>query len=114
MMITKQSDSGVEGNNITNVIGKWNMYDAVCTSILSKRWRRMWCTFPVFDFKLNEYSYLAKHGINNWEDETSKDEFLSFVEESLNRRILHQFSIHKFRMSISFSNLEHLTPWMDR
>ncbi|KAH7854261.1 hypothetical protein Vadar_011844 [Vaccinium darrowii] len=74
----------------------------------------MWYTFPIFEFKLNESSYLAKHHIHNRQAQTSKDEFLSFVEESLNRRILHQFSIHEFRMSIYFRNLEHLTPWMDR
>ncbi|XP_058201984.1 F-box/LRR-repeat protein At5g02910-like isoform X2 [Rhododendron vialii] len=99
---------------IHHILSFLHTEDAVCTSILSKRWRGMWCTFPVFDFQLDEYSYLAKHGIKDCEAEASKDEFLSFVEESLNRRLLHKFSIHKFRMSMSFSNLEHLTPWMDR
>ncbi|KAF7150543.1 hypothetical protein RHSIM_Rhsim02G0017300 [Rhododendron simsii] len=99
---------------IHHILSFLHTEDAVCTSILSKRWRRMWCTFPVFDFQLGEYSYLAKHGIKDCQAEASKDEFLSFVEESLNRRLLHQFSIHKFRMSMGFSNLEHLTPWMDR
>ncbi|KAI8566161.1 hypothetical protein RHMOL_Rhmol02G0018200 [Rhododendron molle] len=99
---------------IHHILSFLHTEDAVCTNILSKRWRCMWCTIPVFDFQLDEYSYLAKHGIKDCQAETSKDEFLSFVEESLNRRLLHQFSIHKFRMSMRFSNLEHLTPWMDR
>ncbi|KAH7856210.1 hypothetical protein Vadar_033948 [Vaccinium darrowii] len=147
MMITSKPDSGAEGNNITNVIGKWDLCkreclmnnckykvdrisqlpepiihhilsflpaeDAVCSSILSKRWHRMWCTFPIFYFKLNEYDYFSKHG-KDWQAETSNDEFLTYVEESLNRRLLHRFSIHKFRMLMYFLNLELFTPWMDR
>ncbi|KAH7840439.1 hypothetical protein Vadar_016982 [Vaccinium darrowii] len=88
--------------------------DAVCTSFLSKTWRRMWSTFPVIDFRLVDGKYFAKHGIKEWDAETSKYEFLSFVEESLKRRLVQDFSIDKFRMYILFGDLKDFTPWMDR
>ncbi|KAE9465707.1 hypothetical protein C3L33_02414, partial [Rhododendron williamsianum] len=88
--------------------------DAVCTNVLSKTWHSMWSTFPVFDFRLVDGKYFAKHGIEDWDAETSKDEFLSFVEESLKRRLVQDFNIDKFQMYIIFSSLKSLTPWMDR
>ncbi|XP_058204366.1 putative F-box/LRR-repeat protein At3g28410 isoform X1 [Rhododendron vialii] len=88
--------------------------DAVCTNVLSKTWRRIWSTFPVFDFRLVDGKYFDKHGIEDWDAETSKDDFLSFVEESLKRRLVQDFSIDKFQMHILFGSLKSLTPWMDR
>ncbi|MED6144426.1 hypothetical protein PIB30_015641 [Stylosanthes scabra] len=72
-------------------------FDAVCTDILSRRWRHVWKDLQVFDF----------------DDERIKgsERFVSFVESVLSRRSFRV--IHKFSLSCySLYDLNPLRLWV--
>ncbi|CAK9174519.1 unnamed protein product [Ilex paraguariensis] len=82
---------------------------AARTSVLSKAWNRIWLTFPIININVHYNHYIQ----NNHLLESSQEEFLSLVDESLQRRFQENFSVSVFSMLISLPSLELVAPHMD-
>ncbi|XP_042520151.1 putative F-box/FBD/LRR-repeat protein At3g59240 isoform X2 [Macadamia integrifolia] len=68
--------------------------DATRMSILSKKWRSLWHSFPIWDFDETSLIWDLQEG-----SELRRERFSNFVDESLRHR-LHIFGLQKIRLRL--------------
>lgn len=84
---------------IHHVMSFLSTVEVTQTSVLSKRFNSIWSTFPVIDF--DEYSFLIGTPSIDLRDQSKIDEFLNFVDNSLQHR-RSNISLKRFRLWVAF------------
>jgi len=94
---------------IHNVISFLGTKEACAMTVLSKRWRNIWCTCPVLDFQPR---YFIKKGLDaerdldlwenhpEWFDEETNDNYLSFIENTMQKYSTKRLSIRKLTVKV--------------
>ncbi|MED6144455.1 hypothetical protein PIB30_015664 [Stylosanthes scabra] len=80
--------------------------EAVCTSILSRRWRHLWKDLQVFDIDFEPFRLSSKY-------EERHARFDSFVNAILSQRNADSYPIQKFRLACFRSSEKSISTWLD-
>ncbi|KAK9282562.1 hypothetical protein L1049_005483 [Liquidambar formosana] len=102
---------------IHHILSFLHTEDAARTSILSKKWKQMWESFPILDFDQRYFQVQdgEQHGSSKEkiQEIQNNKKFRNFVDYCLQSRLEQKFSIQKFRLYIASFDSE-LAPHMNR
>ncbi|KAK4391121.1 F-box/LRR-repeat protein [Sesamum angolense] len=86
---------------LQHILSSIDLKQAVQTSILSKRWKSLWCSLPNLDFNFRRLA--VQNGVDlAWSDHNQRfmPRFMHFVTQFLSQRD-HSSNVAKFKLSSS-------------